>query len=259
VTSPFQPNSNKISPGDPLIAIESLKANRVLVINGKGGCGKTTVSTNIACMLADRGEKVALVDADPQGAAYHWTRSRATVLPPIYGIKIEDNMRTTRSFQWRAPKSTGWLITDAPPGLTGNALDDLILRHDLIVIPVLPSDLDIRASARFIADVLQSQSMRRQRRPMAVVANRVSQQTRAWLRLKKFLFSLSIPYPATIRDTQNYVQAYAEGKGIVDYKQAAFANDRKDWEVLIHWLEVQGTGDEWLTTEYLDDSGSIAI
>ena len=244
-----------------MVAIQMLSACRILVINGKGGSGKTTVSTNLASWLAKRGDPTALVDADPQGSASHWINSRNADLPGIFGVKIELNSRITRSFQWRAPKSTRWLITDAAPGLSGMALDDLIQNHDLIIVPVLPSDIDIRASARFIGDLLLTQSMRRHRRPIAVVANRVKQQTQAWERLQRFLLSLNIPYPATLRDTQNYVRAYSEGRGIADYPQQSHERDRQDWSLLLHWLDAQIAPPQWLDDsinkpEELDSQGA---
>lgn len=244
-------NKNKTSL-EPLVAIQLLSACRILVINGKGGSGKTTVSTNLAAWLAKRGETTVLVDADPQGSASYWLSSRAPSLPKIFGVKIELNSRTTRSFQWRAPKSTRWLITDAAPGLTDIALEDIIQNHDLIIVPVLPSDIDIRASARFIGELLLTRAMRRQRRPIAVVANRVKQQTSAWERLQKFLLSLNIPYPATLRDTQQYVRAYSEGCGIADYPQQSHARDRKDWELLLCWLDAQATP-QWFNETATED------
>ncbi len=238
---------------EPMVAIQLLSACRILVINGKGGSGKTTVSTNLAAWLAKRGETTVLVDADPQGSASYWLSSRAPELPKIFGVKIELNSRITRSFQWRAPKSTRWLITDAAPGLSDTALEDIIQNHDLIIVPVLPSDIDIRASARFIGELLLTRAMRRQRRPIAVVANRVKQQTNAWERLQKFLLSLNIPYPATLRDTQHYVRAYSEGCGIADYPQQSHSRDRKDWELLLYWLDAQATPPQWLDETVTED------
>ena len=253
------PLHNLNSTNDPLVAIQLLSACRILVINGKGGSGKTTVSTNLAAWLARRGETTVLVDADPQGSASHWLASRSENLPAIFGVKIELNSRITRSFQWRAPKSTRWLITDAAPGLSGTALEDVIQNHDLIIVPVLPSDIDIRASARFIGELLLNRSMRRQRRPIAVVANRVKQQTNTWERLQKFLLSLNIPFPATLRDTQYYVRAYSEGRGIADYAQQSHERDRKDWELLLCWLDAQVSTQQWLDDTFAQDDAEDAI
>ncbi len=232
-----------------MVAIQLLSACRVLVINGKGGSGKTTLSTNLAAWLAKRGETTVLVDTDPQGSASHWLNTRPETLPKIFGVKIEQNSRITRSFQWRAPKSTRWLITDSAPGLADNALNDMVQHHDLIIIPVLPSDIDIRASARFIGELLLTQTMRHKRRPIAVVANRVKQQTNAWERLQKFLLSLNIPYPATLRDTQFYVKAYSEGRGIADYHQQSHERDRNDWDLILRWLDAQTEKSPWQNVE----------
>jgi len=211
-----------------MTAIQLLTATRILVINGKGGAGKTTVSTNLAAWFANARQATALVDADPQGSASHWASQRPENLPAVYNIKIDNHARTTRSFQWRAPKNTRWLITDAPPGMSGPALDDLVQNHDLIIVPILPSEMDIRASARFIGELLLTPGMRRQRKPIAVIANRVRQQAKAWLRLQKFLLRLNIPYPATLRDSPNSVRAYSEGRGVADYPQQNYERDRYD-------------------------------
>lgn len=242
------------APPEPLVAIQLLTATRILVINSKGGAGKTTIATNLASWLSRRGESIVLLDADPQGASHYWVNHRESALPNVHGVKIDTNSRTTRSFQWRAPKSTRWLITDAPPGMSGPALDDIIQDHDLIVVPVLASDIDIRASARFIGELLLTQNMRRKRRPIAVVANRVKQHTKAWERLQKFLLSLNIPFPATLRDTQNYVRAYAESRGVADYPQQSHERDRQDWQTLLRWLDAQGSGSEWMQKDDPDNA-----
>ena len=57
------------------------QVRRILVINGKGGCGKTTVATNLAVAFANKGTSVALLDNDPQGSSTFWAEQRDADLP----------------------------------------------------------------------------------------------------------------------------------------------------------------------------------
>lgn len=220
---------------DLLDAIQALPAYRILVINGKGAEGKTTISTNLAAWLAYRDETTALLDADPQGLSSTWIKQRSASLPPVYGL----TMHGALSDQLLAAKSAQWLITDAAAGISGQSLNNLVLHHDLIIIPVIASDGDIRSTTHFISQLLLTPAMRRQRRPMAVIANRTKQHSDLWQRLQKFLNSLNIAYPASLHESQNYVRAYREGQGVVDYQQQAYLRDRADWEALVQWLDTQ--------------------
>lgn len=219
---------------DSFIPAPALNAYRILVINSKDGAGKTTVSTNLAAWLAYRDETTVLFDADPNASSSLWVQQRSTNLPRIYGCTADNHTVSN------LPTSAQWLITDAPAGISGEALNDAVMNHDLIIIPVTPSDADIQTTARFIGELLLTHNMRHHRRPIAVIANRTKQQTNdAWERLQKFLNSLKIPYPTTLRDNSNYVRAYREGQGVVDYQQQGYLRDRADWEMLTQWIDAQ--------------------
>lgn len=211
---------------------------RIMVANAKGGCGKTTMATNLASYFSRQGEVTALIDYDPQGSSMDWLQVRDQHLPKISGVAAFQRhvpSASTRTWSLRVPANTSRVILDTPAGLAGNELSDLIQQSDLIVIPVIPSAIDIRAATGFIRDVLLSRAYRINPKPIAVVANRVRKNTLIYAKLERFLNSLQIPFIAALRDTQFYVRASEHGLGLVDFDQQD-SKDENEWQPLLQWL-----------------------
>ncbi len=214
---------------------------RVLVANAKGGCGKTTLATNLASYFARQGEVTTLLDYDPQGSSTEWLKARGSNLPIINGIaayRERNGGAGTLSWRLRVPLSTQRVVIDTPAGLNGNELSDLIGHTDILLIPVIPSAIDIRAATEFIRDVLLSQSYRQQAKPIAVIANRVKRNTLVYGKLEVFLKSLGIPFIATLRDTQFYVRASEHGFGLIDFDRQ-HEKDLEEWVPLMKWLNAK--------------------
>lgn len=201
----------------------------ILVLNAKGGCGKTTLATNLASYYAQRGLPVALADYDPQGSSLDWLKARAPGYPPIQGIAAwkEDA---------QLPKDVERLIIDAPAAVHGKKLKPLVSHAQTVLIPVLPSPIDIRAAAHFIKELLSVGKVSRDETKLAVVANRVREYTLAFHALEKFLHSLDIPCIATLRDSQNYIRAAERGLGLYEMPHYMVEQDLEQWEPLVRWL-----------------------
>jgi len=211
---------------------------RIVALNTKGGCGKTTLSTNLAGYYASHGYRTALLDADIQGSSLQWLKNRGEKPAAITGIAgAERSGRVTRSFQLRVPPDTERLIVDTPAALDSMHLQDFTRDADAILIPVLPSDIDMHAASRCIADLLLIGRIERRAERVAVIANRVKKNTLIYEKLQHFLRSLSIPFITSFRDTQNYVHASEAGLGIHELETRKTRPDLQDWEVLIQWLE----------------------
>ena len=213
---------------------------KILVINSKGGCGKTTIATNLASYFATQSLETALLDFDPQGSSIRWLNQRPKSGPDIYGVHVasrKNNTGVTRSFQMRVPPQTDRMIIDAPAGITGHELIDLIRLVDTIIIPVLPSSIDIHAVTRFIEEVLVVGKVRQRGLNVAVVANRVKKNTLTYRALERFLKTLKLPFITTFRDTQNYVHAIERGLGIHEMWDKRTDNDKAQWRPLMRWLE----------------------
>jgi len=213
---------------------------KIVVLNPKGGSGKTTVATNLAAFFAWQGSVTALMDCDPQGSSMHWLRNRSEELPRISGIPANKlNLQATRSWQLSAPPGTQYVVVDTAAAIRAHRLIEFTRGADAILIPIGPSDTDIHAATAFISDMLLVAKEDRRAGRLGVVANRVRERTVAYKKLTRFLDSLVIPVVGTLRDSQNYLHAAAEGKGIHEFKPYRVRKDIDQWEPLARWLETR--------------------
>lgn len=215
---------------------------KIIVLNPKGGSGKTTVATNLASYFAGAGIQPTLMDLDPQGSSMRWLRKRFADQPHVHGIAAFKNPnQTTRSWQLRVPLETQRLIVDTPASLQPQKFLEFTRGADAILVPVLPSDIDIHAASKCISDLLLIAKIRRKEHRIGVIANRVRKNTLIYQSLMRFLYSLQIPIVATLRDTQNYVRAEELGMGIHEMKPYQVKDDVVQWAPLIQWLKTRPT------------------
>jgi chromosome partitioning protein len=213
---------------------------RILVLNPKGGSGKTTIATNLAGYFATQGDRPLLSDNDHQGSSARWLKKRKPEQPFIHGVaSVERNARLTRSWQMRVPPDTRHVIIDTPAAVPAHDLPEITKNADVIIVPVMPSDIDIHACSRCIADLLLIAKIKRDEYRIGVVANRVKRNTLIYQSLMRFLQTLRIPIIATLRDSQNYVRAAELGVGLHEMKPQLVAQDLDDWRPLIDWLKTK--------------------
>ena len=216
---------------------------RIIVINPKGGSGKTTVATNLAAYYAAAGLNTVLMDYDPQGSSTRWLKKRGPALPPIHGITAyEKNARVTRSFQLMLPTGTDRVVIDTPAALSGQEMPELVRGADAIVVPVLPSDIDIHACSKCISDLLLVAKVRRSENRIGVIANRTRRNTLILSTLLRFLGTIGVPIVATLRDSQNYLRAAEQGQGLHEMKSYVVREELETWRPLIEWLDARVPG-----------------
>ncbi len=211
---------------------------RIVVLNPKGGSGKTTIAINLASYLASRGHTPVLMDYDPQGSTLRWVQKRQPTQAPVHVIAaFEKDARTTRAFQLRVPGEATHLIVDTPAALEPRLLPEMTRDADKVLVPVLPSDIDIHACSRCIGDLLLVAKIKRDENRLGVIANRIRRNTLTYQALIRFLHTLGVPIVATIRDSQNYVRAAQLGVGVHEMKSYVAQEDVEQWTPLTEWLE----------------------
>ncbi|MCP4001754.1 MAG: ParA family protein [Gammaproteobacteria bacterium] len=203
----------------------------IMVLNPKGGCGKSTIATNLASYYAFTGNKVALVDYDPQQSSLDWLNRRPEKRAPIFGAAgHKDGMK-------HVPRNCDVVIIDAPARSHGKELKNLLHNAQTILIPILPSTIDMQATEKFIQELKATPRVKNRKVKIAVLANRVRNNTISFDELDDYLNKLKIPYIATLREAQNYVRAYTRGLGIFDLPPYLSWPDQEEWEPLLEWLK----------------------
>ena len=202
----------------------------ILVLNAKGGCGKSTIATNLASYFAwEKEQNVVLADYDPQGSSMAWLEVRGEEWPEITGIAAwKDPVRP--------PRGTDVVIMDAPARVHGTELTQLVRKAETIVFPVLPSPIDMRAAEKYVQELQSTGRVQRGEVKIGVIANRVRENTIIFAELYTFLRKLNVPYIATLRDTQNYIKAEERGVGIYEMVPSQVWQDLENWEPLVKWL-----------------------
>lgn len=201
----------------------------ITVLNAKGGCGKTTIATCLASHYAAWGKRVALADYDQQASSTDWLAARSEDQPEIIGVRPDKGTV-------RPPKNTEFFIIDAPAATHGRELANMVRRSETIVMPVLPSPVDMRATHRFLEELFNLKQINDKAARVGLVANRVKENTLIYRELSLFLGRVKVPFIARLRETQNYNRASQKGLGIMDMPPYLAEKDHEQWKPLLQWL-----------------------
>jgi len=201
----------------------------ILILNAKGGCGKSTIATNLASYFATKSKSVALMDFDTQGSSLDWLKERPRNRSPIQGIA-----------GWKGnapiPRKTEILILDVPANIHGKELNELLRKAETALIPVLPSPIDMRAASHYITELSKNNKVGSRKIKLGVIANRFKDYTRIAHTLDDYLKKLKIPVVAHLRDSQNYIRAAERGLGVFEMAPYLVKPDLEQWAPLVKWL-----------------------
>ena len=223
---------NFAGPADP---------HRIVVLNPKGGSGKTTLATNLASIYALRKPPPTLVDCDPQGFCLRWLDKRKNHPAVIHGIAAPDARPSDVLANHDIPAESTRMIFDMPAAIPLDSLYAYTHMADSIVIPITPSSIDVHAATQLISELLLDAQLDRRDNKVAIVANRVKSNTRSFQMLKRFLSSLEIPVISVLRDSQAYVAACGAGIGICELPLYRVRDEIIAWKAILAWLDRRET------------------
>ncbi len=212
----------------------------ILILNAKGGCGKSTLAMNIAGYFATQGKKVALADCDPQSSCNDWLAARPADVPLIRPVRISGDKI---QIQGQGKARPDMLVIDTPASVRGGRLANYVKLAETAVIPMMASPLDIRAAEHFIAELYGHRRLINKKIKLATVANRVREDTIAAAKLENYLHDITLPggqklpFITLLRASQNYIKAAERGITIFEFSPSKTLYDREQWEPLLRWLK----------------------
>ncbi|MEE8618473.1 MAG: ParA family protein [Nitrosomonadaceae bacterium] len=203
----------------------------ILVANPKGGCGKTTLATNLAGYLARQNQRVVMWDLDQQKSSLSWLALRSPELPTIARLGLE------RDDVPQGVTKNEWLVLDSPSGIHGKNLSHALKLAHKIIVPVQPSVFDMVTTRDFIDRLMEEKTIQKHKTFIGMIGMRVDPRTRAASTLEQFLMQYDLPILTYLRDTMVYVNAAFNGKSIFDLPPYQAERDLVQWQPLTKWIK----------------------
>lgn len=186
----------------------------------KGGIGKSTVTLNLACALHREGQRVLIVDVDPQGTCRTWAARAAEAEqdgPPVVGLEG----KTLRRDLARVAAGFDVVVIDSPPRL-GVETRATMMAADIVLLPVIPGGADVWALEESIALFREAQALRPEL-VAAVVLNRADRTILA-RNAAAAVEAFDLPIlAARLSHRVTFGEATLAGLGVVDYETASEA------------------------------------
>lgn len=188
----------------------------ISILNPKGGSGKTTLSTNLARSLHERGSSVLIVDSDPQGSARDWHAAAEDNPLPLIALDRPNNMKTLSSIA----ASYDYVIIDGAAKLE-NMMAAAIKVADIVLIPVQPSPYDIWAVSDLVDFIKARQEVTDGKPQASFVIARAIKRTKLGRETFEALGEYGLPvFEHGTMQRQIYPQTAADGLSVFDSRNA---------------------------------------
>lgn len=192
----------------------------------KGGVGKSTIAQNLAVCFAHNGYKVCIADADTNQSSLRWSSLRNEDLPTIPAFGTPEKTLSANIKQLATDYEV--VIIDGTPSLD-KITSKIILLADILIVPILPSGLDIWATEQFLERYEDAKIEKEKEIPAFMILNQYQANITFNKEVKEALGETSIQLlHNSIRPRTAYREVVIQGKGVIEYKDEKAKNEFLD-------------------------------
>jgi chromosome partitioning protein len=202
----------------------------IAVINGKGGAGKSTISSHLAAYCAIRNPDVALCDLDPQRSTEIWLKLRPATAAKIRGHSLASSFT-------RPPTDTRHVIIDTPSGFQGMPYLRVMMYADAVLIPTAFSLFDRGALENTVRTLKESPRVAAGKCTIACVGTRIDPASNDSALLETMLRDLCVPFLGVVPAARVYSRCLEQGLSVFDFPSDIAQGQMPHWAGVVTWLE----------------------
>jgi chromosome partitioning protein len=202
----------------------------IAVINGKGGAGKSTISSHLAAYCAIRGPDVALCDLDPQRSTEIWLKLRPASSAKIRGHVLAPTFT-------RPPMDARHVIVDTPSGFQGMPYLRLMMYADAVIIPTAFSLFDRGALESTVRMLKAAPRVAAGKCTIACVGTRIDPNSNDAALLETMLRDFGVTYLGAIPAARVYSRCLEQGLSVFDFPSGVARSQMPHWAGVASWLE----------------------
>jgi chromosome partitioning protein len=202
----------------------------IAVINGKGGAGKSTISSHLAAYCAIRNPDVALCELDPQRSTEIWLKLRPPTSAKVRGHSFASSFT-------RPPADAQHVIIDTPSGFQGMPYLRLMMYADAVLVPTAFSIFDRGALESTVRRLKAVPRVASGNCAIACVGTRIDPNSNDSALLETMLRDLSVPYLGAIPAARVYSRCLEQGLSVFDFPSDVAQCQMPHWAGVITWLE----------------------